>query len=251
MDWARLPFSDFDEGRHAATMRTESLELEGRRLELLSPRLTQRFYDRTAPFYSVSSALWHSRAHRRLLQLAGDIEGQRVVEVATGSGELFRELVERNRSGMNVGFDLSPGMMAVVSKRVFGLVNARSPRGGRILLQAVNACEMPYRDASFDSMFNCYLFELLHAKDIDRVIHEFARVLRPGGKLYLVNIGDSSRFFNFIYGWLGYAVPSYWGRQVVKELPHILEHGGFRILHTEVVTQTTYPSQLTVAEKAP
>lgn len=230
-------------------MRTESLELQGRRLELLSSQLTQRFYDRTAPFYSVSTALWHSRAHRRLLQLAGDMEGQRVLEAAAGSGELFCDVVERNRSGVNVGFDLSPGMVSVVRKRVFGRINARSPRGGRVLLQAVNACEMPYRDASFDSIFNCYLFELLHVKDIDRVIHEFARVLRPGGRLYLVNIGDSSRFFNFIYGWLGYAVPSYWGRQVVKELPGILAHGGFRILHTEVVMQIIYPSQLTVAEK--
>lgn len=231
-------------------MTTGSLELQGRRLELLSTRLTQRLYDRTAPFYSISSLLFHSRAHRRVVELAGPLEGQTVLEVAVGSGELFQFLLERNRTGLTVGVDLSPGMVAVVKKRLqeqaangFRLVTGQS------LLQAVDARAMPFPDGMFDTLFNCYLLELLPAADIGRTVREFYRVLRPGGRLLLVNPGDSSRLFNFLHGWAGYAVPSYWGRLVAKEVPRILEHGGFRVCHSEIVSQTGYPSLVTVAAR--
>lgn len=238
-------------------MTTGSLELQGRRLELLSTRLTQRFYDRTAPFYSISSLLFHSRAHRRLVELAGPLEAQTLLEVAIGSGELFQLLLERNRTGLTVGVDLSPGMVAVVMKRL----NERAANGfrlvaGRALLQAVDAREMPFPDGMFDALFNCYLFELLPAADIERTVREFHRVLRPGGRLLLVNPGDNSprpglgsRLFNFCYGWAGYVVPSYWGRQITREVPRILERGGFHVRHSEVVSQTGYHSLITVAER--
>lgn len=232
-------------------MTSESLELQGRRLQLLSTRLTQRFYDRTAPFYSLSTSLFHTRAHRRVVELAGRLEGQTVLEVAMGSGELFGTLLDRNRTGLTVGVDLSPGMVAVVKKRISAgnSRNGHSLRRGRFLLQAADARDMPFPDGMFDALFNCYLFELQAPGDIERTIQEFHRVLRPGGKLLLVNPGDSSRFFNFIYGWLGYAVPSYWGRQVTGQISRLLGQGGFQVRHSEIVTQRFYPSLITVAER--
>lgn len=225
-------------------MTTGSLELHGRRSQLLTTRLTKRIYDVTAPLYPASTALFHSRAHGRLLELGGRLEGRNVLEVAIGSGELFRELLSRNRSGLTAGVDLSPGMVSMVQKRLNG-----NGHGSDYILQAVDARNMPYRAGMFDELFNCYLFELLPPADIERVIREFHRVLRPGGRLLLVNIAQNSAFFNFIYGWLGYAVPSFWGRQVAREIPRILKTGGFRTLHSEIVSQTFYPSLVTVAER--
>ena len=236
-------------------MATESLELRGRRQQLLSTRLTQRIYDRTAPFYSLSPLLFHTRAHRLALQLAGPLEGRTVLEVSVGSGELFRELVNRNHTGMTVGVDLSPGMVSVVSKKLNGngthngTHNGNGHAPGRFLLQAVDARQMPFPDGLFDSLFNCYLLELLPPGDIERAIGEFHRVMRPGGQLLLVNISDSSPAFNSLYSFLGYALPSFWGRQVAAQLPRLLEQGGFRIRHRAVVSQTFYPSLVTVAER--
>ncbi len=235
-------------------MTTGSLELRGRRSQLLTTRLTKRVYDLTAPFYPLSTLVFHSRAHRRLMALAGPIEGQKVLEVAIGSGELFEALLRKNRGGLTAGVDLSPGMVSVVRKRVEGnngrpSLNGNDHSRGRFFLQAVDARQMPFSDGMFDSLFNCYLFELLPPADIERVVREFHRVLRPGGKLHLVSIGVNSWAFNFIYGWLGYAVPSFWGRQVAREIPRIIEQGGFRVRHSEVVSQTMYPSLITIAER--
>ncbi len=232
-------------------MATESFPLRGRRQQLLSTRLTQRIYDRTAPFYSLSPLLFHTRAHRLALQLAGRLEGRTVLEVSIGSGELFQELVNRNHTGTTVGVDLSPGMVSVVSKKLNGngAGNGNGHAAGRFLLEAVDARQMPFPDGLFDSLFNCYLLELLPPGDIERAIGEFHRVMRPGGQLLLVNISDSSAAFNSLYSFLGYALPSFWGRQVAAQLPRILEQGGFRIRHRAVVSQTFYPSLVTVAER--
>lgn len=230
-------------------MPTRSLELQGRRLQLLSTSLTRRLYDRTAPFYSLSTLLFHTRAHRLALELAGSLEGQKVLEVAIGSGELFCELVSRNKTGLTAGVDLSPGMITVVRKRLNGNGTRNGHRQGRFLLEAVDARKMPFSDGMFDSLFNCYLFELLQPADIEGTMREFHRVLRPGGKLLLVNISDRSPGFNALYGLMGYVVPSFWGRTVAPQIPRILEQAGFRVLHSRVVSQTCYPSLVTMAER--
>ena len=77
---------------------------------------TRRVYDRMAFLYPASSLLFHSKAHRRALGASGIEEGMRVLEVATGSGEMFRRLIRVNRSGATVGLDLSPNMAARTQK---------------------------------------------------------------------------------------------------------------------------------------
>src|ERR1700732_5444350 len=62
----------------------------------LAPR-TRRVYDRLAAVYPVSTMLFHSRAHRCALGASGIRDGMKVLEVATGSGEMFRRLVRANR----------------------------------------------------------------------------------------------------------------------------------------------------------
>jgi len=73
---------------------------------------TRRVYDRLAAVYPVSTMFFHSRAHRCALGASGLRDGMKVLEVATGSGEMFRRLVRANSRGTTVGVDLSPNMAA-------------------------------------------------------------------------------------------------------------------------------------------
>src|SRR5918912_643236 len=78
---------------------------------------TRRVYDRLAAVYPLSTMLFHSRAHRCALEVSGIRDGMRVLEVATGSGEMFRRLVRANKNGATVGVDLSPNMAARTQQR--------------------------------------------------------------------------------------------------------------------------------------
>jgi ubiquinone/menaquinone biosynthesis C-methylase UbiE len=206
--------------------------------------LTQRIrlaYDRAAPVYPLSSRVFHRRAHSRLLELAGEIDGCRVLEVATGSGELFRQLLAANASGVTVGVDLSPAMAAAIRPSLNG---DRS----RYSLQAGDARQLPFRDGYFDLLVACYLFELLSDADLSKAAGELRRVIRPGGRLLLTSASQSQVGFNFVYRALSRTIPTFWGRQVAKGMPGVLTAAGFRVTHQETVQQSGYPTDIVMAE---
>lgn len=208
------------------------------------PKRTRQVYDALSELYPLSTMLFHSTAHRRAHQLSGIRDGMRVLEVATGSGEMFRRLVRSNRMGQTVGVDLSPKMAARTQR-----VTRRKFPSSRADCQAVDARAMPFRDESFDAVVCCYLLELLPCEDIESTVSEFRRVLRPGGKLTLILIGQHAAFFNSMYQVCTKVAPAFWGRQVEERLPAIIEAQHFRIIRDEKVRQIFYPSRILLAAK--
>lgn len=205
---------------------------------------TRRVYDRMAAVYPVSTMLFHSRAHRCALEASGIRNGMRVLEVATGSGEMFRRLVRANGRGETIGVDLSPNMAARTqhaARRKFPLAEAHC--------QAVDARHLPFRGETFDAVFCCYLLELLSGDDIEHTLREFRRVLRKNGRLTLVLIGQNTPLFNAAYRVGGKIAPAFWGRQVERRVPELIASSRFEILEDRMVRQIFYPSRVLVARK--
>lgn len=205
---------------------------------------TRRVYDRLAMVYPASTFFFHSKAHRGALEAAGVRDGMKVLEVATGSGEMFRRLVRENPNGSTVGLDLSPNMAARTQHRV-----RREFPSAATQCKAVDARHMPFRDNTFDVVVCCYLLELLAAEDITRTLLEIRRVLRHRGKLALVMIGQNTEVFNQLYRIAGKLAPAFWGRQVEERIPDLIESIDFRILSDRMVRQTGYPSRIIAARK--
>jgi ubiquinone/menaquinone biosynthesis C-methylase UbiE len=208
------------------------------------PRRTRRIYDLVSGVYPLSTLLFHEKAHKVALSLAGIDEGMRVLEVATGSGEMFGRLVRINSGGMNCGVDLSPNMAA----RTQRLARRHLPRA-RAHCQAVDARRMPFRDASFDAVVCCYLLELLGSEGILETIGEIHRVLRPNGRLALVMIGQNVPAFNALYRLGGSLAPAFWGRQVETAIPQVIGDYDFAVEHDRKVRQGFYPSRVLIARK--
>jgi ubiquinone/menaquinone biosynthesis C-methylase UbiE len=205
---------------------------------------TRRVYDRLAAVYPLSTMFFHSRAHRCALEASGIRDGMRVLEVATGSGEMFRRIVRENRSGATVGIDLSPNMAARTQQRI-----RREFPESATLCQAVDARFMPFSDESFDAVFCCYLLELLSGEDILKALAEIRRVLRKDGKMALVCIGQDTELFNRAYRVAGGIAPAFWGRQVENHVAPLIEASRLHIIRDHHVRQGFYPSRVLVAEK--
>lgn len=209
-------------------------------LEPLPSRdLIRKVYDLTAPLYPLSSRAFHSRGHARLLELAGDIDGRQVLEVATGSGEMFCKLAAANSRGLTAGVDLSPAMVAQV----------RRAAGPGYPLQACNARALPFREATFDVVVCCYLFELLPDDALEPAAAELLRVLRPRGRALFCSVSQRYAGFNALYRLGAAAIPMFFGRQIASRMPEVLERQGFRVVARETLRQTGYPTDLTVAER--
>ncbi|HVP00871.1 MAG TPA: class I SAM-dependent methyltransferase [Bryobacteraceae bacterium] len=205
---------------------------------------TRRIYDHLSAVYPVSTFFFHSKAHRSALHHSGIGNGMKVLEIATGSGEMFRRLVRANPGGKTFGLDLSPNMAARTQRRARQEFPSAQAHCG-----AVDVRSMPFRSGSFDAVVCCYLLELLGQDDIRLTLREVARVLQPGGNFSLVVIGQNAEVFNRLYAICGGLAPAFWGRQVEHSVPDLIREAGLTITGDEFVRQTGYPSRVLVARK--
>jgi ubiquinone/menaquinone biosynthesis C-methylase UbiE len=206
---------------------------------------TRRVYDSLAPVYPASTYLFHSRAHEWALRHSGISDGMRVLEVATGSGEMFRRLLKVNPQGTTFGLDLSPNMAArtqLQARRQYPSADAHCG--------AVDVRHLPFRDQSFDAVMCCYLLELLCEDDIRLTLREIHRVIAPGGSFSLVVIGQNADVFNRLYAVAGWLVPAFWGRQVEQAVPEMASEAGLDVRKDHSVRQTGYPSRVLIFKKA-
>jgi ubiquinone/menaquinone biosynthesis C-methylase UbiE len=205
---------------------------------------TRKIYDRVSGIYPASTFFFHSRAHRCLLNDARIQDGTQILEVATGSGEMFRRLVAANPNGATYGLDLSPNMAHRTQKHA----RHKFPKASAYC-QAVDVRHMPFRDESFDAVVCCYLLELLGTEDVRVTLKEIRRVLRKGGTLGMVLIGQKNPVYNRVYKLGGKIAPAFWGRQIEEHVTHMLENNALRIESDRCVTQSFYPSRILVARK--
>ena len=200
---------------------------------------TKRVYDRLAFVYPLSTYCFHSKAHQVAIRRSGIQDGSRVLEVACGSGEMFGRIIKANPAGVNCGVDLSPKMAGFTQRKAL----ARAPETPAFC-QASDVRQLPFCEAAFDTVVCCYLFELLGCTDLEAALLEVRRVLKPGGRLVVVLIGQNAPLFNRAYRLAGSLVPAFWGRQVEHQLVPMLEGVGFEIEFDEHLRQGYYPSRV-------
>ena len=141
-------------------------------------RFTRRMFDASAADYdrvdrllAFGSGTWY---RRQALLRAGLAPGMHMLDVAVGTGLVAREAAQVvGARGSVVGVDPSAGMLA--QSEAHGLRLAR----GR-------AEALPFAAQSFD--FLCMGYALRHLADLRAVFGEFRRVLRPGGRLLVLEI---------------------------------------------------------------
>jgi ubiquinone/menaquinone biosynthesis C-methylase UbiE len=198
-----------------------------------------RVYGRLAPVYDVWAALTESRARRRAVELANVRDGEDLLEVAVGTGALFAELVAKNPHGRNEGIDITPEMAEKARKRV----------GGRANVRVGDAHRLDFESGAFDLVVNGYMFDLLPQEDFPAVLGEMHRVLRPGGRLLLINMAASQKKRTALWTAIYKLNPAMMGgcRGVLLEQP--VRDAGFELVHREELDQFGFPTELLLARK--
>jgi demethylmenaquinone methyltransferase/2-methoxy-6-polyprenyl-1,4-benzoquinol methylase len=129
-------------------------------------------YDRVERVLGLCSGSWY---RRRALQRAGLKSGMTVLDIGTGTGLVAREAATLVGDATRVtGVDPSSGMVE----------HAQVPTGVRLLAGSAEA--IPTADATADFLSMGYA--LRHISDLQPAFAEFFRVLRPGGRLCLLEI---------------------------------------------------------------
>jgi demethylmenaquinone methyltransferase/2-methoxy-6-polyprenyl-1,4-benzoquinol methylase len=122
------------------------------------------------------------RWRRAMVAAVGAASTERVLDVATGTGLVARELVRRYGCSV-VGLDQSAEMLAGARQRL-----AREPTlAERIELVRGEAERLPFADAEFDHLTFTYL--LRYVDDPATTLAELARVVRPQGRIASLDFG--------------------------------------------------------------
>lgn len=195
-------------------------------------------YSRVAPLYDAWAWLTESKARDRCLELAAIQDGEDVLEVAVGTGLAFERILKLNPSGRTEGVDLTEAMLEKARQKAAktGVVGYR--------LRLGDAYELDFADDSFDVLINNYMFDLIPQQDFAAVLQEFRRVLRPGGRLAMVNMTGGERWYNGIWERLYRMNPALIGGcRGVSLLPE-LSACGFANTTREYRSQLTFPSEI-------
>ncbi len=211
-----------------------------------SPQVMKARYAHLAWFYDFWGRLTEDKALRRLLDLAEVHDASQALEVAVGTGRLFAGLVARNPFGRNEGIDLSPKMLAHARRRLARL--AVTPAAAR--LQEGTVYALPFESGVFDVVFNAFMLDMLPVEDFPRVLNEFKRVMKPGGKLAIAYFSHGRRRSNRFWVWAARHFPALLTDCRPVRLDAPLRAAGFDVIHREEISQNTFPSAVVVARKA-
>jgi demethylmenaquinone methyltransferase/2-methoxy-6-polyprenyl-1,4-benzoquinol methylase len=129
---------------------------------------------------TVMTAGLDGRWRRATIAAAGLRPGQRVLDVATGTGKLAHATARAVAPGGEVvGLDASGRMLDRAR---------RADNGGGIRWVRADALALPFDAAAFDAV--TIGFGLRNLPDLDAGLREMARVLRPGGRLVVLEIAE-------------------------------------------------------------
>ena len=175
----------------------------------------RRMFDTIAPVYDRMNRLMTfglDRGWRRVaLKMLRAYNPRKILDVATGTGDLPFMMSEMFDCPDITGIDLSEGMLRIAREKVTER-NAQE----RILFEVQDCLSMTFDDNSFDVVTVAY--GVRNFEHLEDGFREMYRVLSPGGALCVIELSTPERFpFRQLYKFYTYTFIPFVGRVVAKD----------------------------------
>jgi demethylmenaquinone methyltransferase/2-methoxy-6-polyprenyl-1,4-benzoquinol methylase len=203
----------------------------------------RRSYNRMSRWYDLF-ARSERRFTLRALELLAPQEGERMLEVGFGTGEILAQIaLAVGETGRVCGIDIADEMCS----RAAGKLRSRR-LSERAEITCADALPLPYGDGEFDGIFSGFSLELFDTPEIPQVLSEWKRVLHPAGRVAVVSLlkedRPAVRFYERLHDWFPAALDC----RPIRPRSE-LAWAGFRILHAERAAMWGLPVQIVIARK--
>jgi demethylmenaquinone methyltransferase / 2-methoxy-6-polyprenyl-1,4-benzoquinol methylase len=170
-------------------------------------------FDSVAGNYDLMNDLMSGGMHRAWKAytfMAARLEpGMAVLDIAGGTGDMAQGFAERvGATGRVVHTDINEAMLSTGRER---LINA----GWHLPTHVCDAEALPYASAQFDRV--CVAFGLRNMTHKDKALAEMARVLKPGGKLLVLEFSKVAQPLQKAYDWYSFNILPALGKFVAKD----------------------------------
>jgi demethylmenaquinone methyltransferase / 2-methoxy-6-polyprenyl-1,4-benzoquinol methylase len=172
------------------------------------PQAVQTLFARIAGRYDLANHLLSGGVdygwRRRLVRAVRDARPAAVLDLATGSGDVAFALADTLPAGTAItGMDFCQPMLDEAVKK-----RAGSPRWTGIEFRPGDGLALPVPDQTYDAL--TISFGLRNMADRHRALTEMRRVLRPGGRLFVLEFSQPARWFRPVYyAYLKLVLPSF------------------------------------------
>gem|GEM_PF-1579179 len=204
-----------------------------------------RLYSRVAWAYEAWARIADSRVRRLVRDAVRRPGAGSIVEAGCGTGALLIKLALDNPDGHTVGLDLAPGMVMAAQRRIErqGLSSVDARRG--------DIHNLGLADDTVDTVTSSYVLDILPVEGIRAALMEFRRVLRPGGRVVLVNVTFAERRRHRLPELLyGSRLPLTSNCRAIRVAPLLAELGFVNVTRC-YISQIGLPSEVVSATNGP
>lgn len=151
-----------------------------------NPDVIKEMFSKVAKRYDKANSILSFGVHhlwrKKLVKLSGAASGQKVLDCATGTGDLAIEFKKTvGDAGSVIGTDFCADMLAYAPKK-------SEEQGLNITFEVADVMNLPYRDNTFDIV--SISFGIRNVANPIKALSEMSRVLKPGGQLMILEFGS-------------------------------------------------------------
>jgi ubiquinone/menaquinone biosynthesis C-methylase UbiE len=216
-----------------------------------------KFYSRVSKWHRLYKlqtvfSTGEQRVKDRVVETAGIKEGDVVLEVAIGAGDVIEKIAGRvGEKGKVYGVDIARGYIEFTQKRLTEL-----KLGDNVCLQIAEATRLPFEDNEFDVLINCFMMDLIDTPEIPKVLSEFRRVVKTHGKVVIAAMAIPegkqslpSKIMRPSYLFFIKNIYGNWGCRPILTEPFMKEVGFSNIQREYIGSFMWFPKEIVWAEK--
>lgn len=171
-------------------------------------------FDSVAPKYDLMNDLLSFGMHRlwkhRCIQEASVVKGMKVLDIASGTGDLALAFAQRAGKGNVTASDINHEMLAIGAKRL------ASADAGALVVEA-DAENLPFEEGTYDVV--TVSFGIRNMTHKERALREMLRVLKPGGRLLVLEFSKCHRWLKPVYDFYSFVFMPWIGSKIAGDGP--------------------------------
>jgi ubiquinone/menaquinone biosynthesis C-methylase UbiE len=214
----------------------------------------EKKYDLTSHCYHLIMGVFEIKPNMEALKLSNIKRHEKILDIGFGTGWVLEKMIELINPTQKIhGIDFAEGMIQSTRDRL-----KKKQLDTRVILVKGNALSIPYKNESFDVVFASFILDLQRIIDIQKLLQELKRVLKPDGRIVIVSMTKEGKdllkiarcFYDWFYlfwpticGYRASSRPIYVNKEVEKVGLYIIKQKLTHIIFFH------FPIKIVVAKK--